>query len=335
MSPLIFNNRTANTFTEKAEVLKEAFFPAPSEADLSNLKGYYYPEAKACSIKITKQEVLAAICCSNPDKAPDPDGIPNKILQACAEKLSDMLTSLFQACAEQRYHPKVFKVANTIVMKKPPGKADYTIPKSYRPIALLNMLSKALESIMAEKITYLAKIFSLLPNTQMGACRGKSTESALELLTEQVHAVWGQGRDKVATLLNINVADAFDSVFHQWLIHNLCKRKIPKWITKWVESFLLNQKTSLTIHRQVMDMFRVCTSIPQGSFISSILYLFYNTDLLDICKRPGTRTSSLRFIDDVNILAYSTSTEENCRTLEKVHKKCEWWAKKHEAIFAP
>ena len=189
MPPLTFNNRTANTFTEKAEVLKEAFFPAPPEADLSDLEGYYYPEAKACPIKITKQEVLAAIRRPNPDKAPGPDGIPNRILQACAEKLSDMLTPLFQACAEQGYHPKAFKVANTIVMKKPPDKADYTIPKGYRPIALLNTLGKAFESIMAEKITYLAETFSLLPDTQMGARRGKSTESALELLTEQVHAV--------------------------------------------------------------------------------------------------------------------------------------------------
>ena len=207
-------------------------------------------------------------------------------------------------------------------MKKPLDKADYIIPKSYRPIALLNMLDKAFESIMAEKITYLTETFSLLPNMQMGACCSKSTESALELFTEQVHAVWGQGRDKVVTLLSIDMADAFDSVSHQQLIYNLCKRKIPKWIIKWIESFLLDWKTSLAIYRQVTDIFRVCTSIPQGLLISPILYLFYNTDLLDICERLGTCTSNLKFIDDVNILAYSTGTEENCKTLEKVYKKC-------------
>lgn len=46
----------------------------------------------------------------------------------------------------------------------------------------------------------------------------------------------------------------------------------------------------LAIHRQVTNMFEVHTDIPQGS-LSPILYLFYNADLLDICERPGMRTS--------------------------------------------
>lgn len=41
------------------------------------------------------------------------------------------------------------------------------------------------------------------------------------------------------------------------------------------------------------------------------------------------------FVDDVNILAYSTSTEENCRILESMHEKCIQWASKHGAVFAP
>ena len=323
MPPLTVNGQTANTFEEKIDVLKETFFPAPPNADLSDLEGYVYPSAQICPLKITKQEVLAAIRRPKADKAPDPDGIPNRILQACAEKLADILTPLFQACAEQSYHPQAFKMANTIVMKKPPGKADYTIPKGYRPIALLNTLGKALESIMAEKITYLADKFQLLPETQMGARRGKSTETALELLTEQVHSVWGQGRDKMATLLSMDVAGAFDTVSHQRLIHNLKKRKIPVWIINWVESFLTDRKTTLAIYSQITNMFAVRTGIPQGSPVSPILYLFYNADLLDLCERPGTRASGIGFVDDVNILAYSTSTEENCRTLERLHAGCE------------
>ena len=191
MPPLTFNGHTANTFIEKADVLKKTFFPAPLEADLRDLENYIYPPAKNCLIRITKQEVLTAIHQSKADKAPGPDSIPNQLLQACADKLLDILVSLFQACIEQSYHPRAFKVANTIVMKKSLGRADYSIPKGYRPIALLNTLGKALESIMAEKLIYLADTFNLLSDTQMGARQNRSTESALKLLTEQVHTVWG------------------------------------------------------------------------------------------------------------------------------------------------
>ena len=70
-------------------------------------------------------------------------------------------------------------------------KIDYTPPKGYYPIALLNTLGKVMESIMGKKISYLAETYHLLPETQMGARKGKSMEIALELLTEQVHTIWG------------------------------------------------------------------------------------------------------------------------------------------------
>ena len=168
----------------------------------------------------------------------------------------------------------------------------------------------------------------------MGRQSCRSTESALEVLTEQVHTVWGQGSDKVATLMSMDVAGAFDTVSHQRLIHNLQKQKISKWIADWVKSFLTERKTRLSIYRQTTK-YQVQMGIPQRSFLSFILYLFYNANLLEICNRPGTNTSAMGFIDDVNVLVYSTSTEENCKILERLHKECKRWAVKHGSVFAP
>ena len=81
---------------------------------------------------------------------------------------------------------------------------------------------------MTKKFTYLAKEYGLLLNTQMGGQSCTSTKSALELLTEQVHTVWGQRSDKVATLMSMDVAGAFNTVSYQRLIHNLQKQKILK-----------------------------------------------------------------------------------------------------------
>ena len=71
------------------------------------------------------------------------------------------LNCLFNACVKLEYHPKVFKRANTVVLRKP-KKNDYTDLKAYRPIALLNTIEKALELVVARKLTDVAKANHLL-----------------------------------------------------------------------------------------------------------------------------------------------------------------------------
>ena len=315
-------------------MLKDLFFPPPPNADLRDIEGFVYPEEAECPLLISTTEVETAIRRSSADKAPGPDGIPNRILKAMSSTISKLLTPLFQACAMLGYHPIAFRTAHTVALKKP-GKPDYTIAKAYRPIALLNTTGKIFEMIMAGKISYLAESLRLLPDSQMGARRGRSTETALELLTEQIHTVWGQGKDNVATLLSVDVAGAYDTVSHPRLLHNLKKRKIPNWIVQWIHGFLKERSTTLSINARSTDVFQVNTGILQGFPLSPILYLFYNADLLDICSNPNDRTASTGFVDDVNILTYGLSTEANCKTLERIHHSCETWAKRHGSEFAP
>lgn len=67
-------------------------------------------------------------------------------------------------------------------MRKP-GKGDYIIPKSCRPIALLGTLGKALEVVLATRLSFLAKTHSLLPDTHFHVRRGRFTAQAF---TEQI-----------------------------------------------------------------------------------------------------------------------------------------------------
>ncbi len=54
--------------------------------------------------------------------------------------------------------------------------------------------------------------------------KGASTEHALYLLLESVHAAWIE--KETATLLLLDVTGAFDNVSQPRLLHNLRKRKI-------------------------------------------------------------------------------------------------------------
>src|SRR5438874_6104840 len=63
--------------------------------------------------------------------------------------------------------------------------------------------------------------------------------------------------------------------------------------------------------------------------------MFYNSELLNLCQQPKEGLSAVGFADDVNMLAYSRSTESNCRILEAGHSRCLDWAKRHGMRFAP
>lgn len=134
--------------------------------------------------------------------------------------------------------------------------------------------------------------------------------------------------------LSLAYARASDTVSHQRLVHNLRRRKIPEWITDRVDSLLKDRSTTLAIHQKKRLR---SLQYEQGYHKAHLYLLFYNVDLLEICDWPGTNTSAFGFADDVNILPHRKSTEENCKTLESefIHKKCDKWASRYGAVFAP
>src|SRR6266480_2919625 len=95
-----------------------------------------------------------------------------------------------------------------------------------------------------------------------------------------------------------------------------------------------DRKTTLTFDSQKSGILDISVGIFQGSPLSPILFLFYNAELLEICNPSEVRVNSLEFVDDVNLLAYGRTTEDNCRQLELIHDRCLAWAKRYGALFA-
>ena len=65
----------------------------------------------------------------------------------------------------------------------------------------------------------------------------------------------------------------------------------------------------------------IIMKISQESSILSILYLFYNVDLLKSYENIRLRTSIIDFINDINILIYNESIEQNYLKLTEIYKK--------------
>jgi hypothetical protein len=96
-----------------------------------------------------------------------------------------------------------------------------------------------------------------------------------------------------------------------------------------------NRETTLSFQGRESASIHLQAGVPQGSPLSPILFLFYNSELMDICTKSTLGVTASGFADDVNILAYSQATATNCRKLEYVHQKCLAWAKRFGLKFVP
>jgi hypothetical protein len=152
MPPLKANSRVYISVEEKAEILAETFFPPAPTADLSDTIGYNYPQESPVP-PITLDEVKRTIANAQPKTAPGTDDVTNHLLQVAKETLAPVLTDLFNGCLFSGYCPLHFRESKTVALRKP-GKDDYSDPRAYRPITLLNTLGKALEAIVATRLSY-------------------------------------------------------------------------------------------------------------------------------------------------------------------------------------
>jgi Reverse transcriptase (RNA-dependent DNA polymerase) len=253
---------TQRSVEGKVRVFKETFFPVPPEADLSDINEAEY-QTPLDIPNITENEIKEAIGSAAADKAPGPDGIPNRALKEGSSELVKPLTMLFNQCLEIGYCPTHFKESTTIVLRKP-GKSDYTEPKAYRPIALLNTIGKILDKVLASRMLYLVERYKLLPITHTGGRRASSCEHALHLCIEKIYSAWQSNSQPTVSMLLLDVSGAFDNVSHQRLIHCLKKRMMPIPIVKYIESLLQGRHTKIVLPEGTSSTIQLPTGIPQG-----------------------------------------------------------------------
>jgi hypothetical protein len=140
----------AVTNEEKSQLLARSFFPPPPDTSTVPQDAVYYPTPVEKFAPFSEQEVEWTIARSASFKAPGPDGICNIVFKRCKDQLTPYLMQIFNAVFAINTYYDPWKEFTTVVLRKP-GKADYTVPKVYRPIALLNTTCKLLTALVAQR----------------------------------------------------------------------------------------------------------------------------------------------------------------------------------------
>ncbi len=225
-------------FEFKTRLLSNLFFSDTIEIDLIDMSSFNYLNViLKSSFFIMKNEIRQAIKRCKSNNASKSNDILNRIFKILVNKLMTHLMNLFRVYVALNYHSRCFREIHIIILKKS-KKKNYTNVKTYKLIDFLNIFDKILKSMIARRISDLTKIHDFFFVNQMNDRKNRSCETILNLLTKQIHTIWNMNKDKITTLLSMNVIETYDHVSHEKLLHNLKKKRILTWIIAWTNSFM-------------------------------------------------------------------------------------------------
>ena len=334
--PVLRTKQPDGTFEEvkenkdKAKALYNSFFFSPPEDDEINPE-FEYPDPCATFQNVTDQQIHRAIKHLKPYKGTGPDRHSNSLYIQCRELLVPHLGPYYHATFELKFYPPGWKYSTTAVLRKA-DKPDYSPPKAYRPIMLLNTIAKILSSIVAEDLVHLSETHNLLPTNHFGGRLGRSTTDSLMLAVHWTFEKWRKGL--VVSGLFLDISGAFLNAVISRLIHNLRRQQIPIEYTEWITQCMTGRKTILMFDDYKSEPFEVINGLDQGDPPSSVLYGFYNADLIEPSRDPNELKSA--FVDDTMFFVAGQTYQENNEKLASMMTRQDGatdWSKTHNSNF--
>jgi ribonuclease HI len=321
------NQPLATTLPEKRAVLARNLLQNPSEVEDIPLNSPAVPSAALPFPTILITDVERAILQTG-NTAPGADEISTGVLQAAWPLVRDSILQLFQGCLRLGHHPKCFRQAILAIIQKP-NKKDRSSPRSYRPIALLAVLGKGLERLIARNMAWIAVTYRVLADQQFGALPLRSAVNLTTCLTHDVEVALN--RRLTASLLTLDVKGAFDTVLPGRLVRRLREQGWPTNLVHWVASFATDRSVYIRLDGVVGPRIDIQCGLPQGSPVSPILFMLYLAPLFKL-GQPSTRFG---YADDVALLAVSPSLETNSQALSAALQEALDWGSSEGITFEP
>ena len=222
--------------------------------------------------ELVATEIEWALACSSPSSASGPDTIPNSVCKTINKTAPHIILKILSPFVSYGFHAQSLKRADSIVLDKP-GKPSYNSPFSFRVIVLLRTFRKILERIMNNRLACVARMSGLLNPHQCGSLAGLPVADACTTLSHEVKTL-PMDKRKVSTLC-LDIKGGFDNVNPSTPCGMLSAKGVNPYLVSWTHSFLMGTSCPLLFQGSAKVFSPVLVGTPQGSPVSSLLFVIY------------------------------------------------------------
>ena len=271
--------------------------------------------------ELSEQRILNFVKKIKPKASYGEDFISNKVLKFIAPTIIQPLKHIINISLQTGFFPDQFKIAKVIPIYKDSDCHEFS---NYRPISLINSLSRLIESTVCFQVTGFADACDLFDPHQYGFRAKHNVNHPLLQFSEKIFEALNEG--KISLAVFIDLKKAFDTVDYKILLEKLKHYGIRNTELLWFENYLQNRQqyvhlSSIAGESNINSCKLPCKcGIPQGSCLGPLLFLFFINDLT-----KATDFFTLLFADDCTFQITATNSSSLFKRANEELNKAEQW----------
>nr|XP_049595883.1 uncharacterized protein LOC125980593 [Syngnathus scovelli] len=279
------------------------------------------PSSDITPLTVQEHKVRKVLLTVNPRKAAGPDGVPGKVLRACAEELAPTFTTIFNRSLALATVPPCLKTSTIIPV---PKKSAISSLNDYRPVALTPVIMKCFERLVLQHIKdYLPP--HLDPH-QFAYRTNRSTEDAIAVA---LHCAVNhlEQQQSYVRMLFVDYSSAFNTILPDRLTTKLDTLGLPSLTCAWINDFLTNRLQAVRVGSRLSSTRTLSIGSPQGCVLSPLLFRLYTHD----CRPAHNHNRIVKFADDTTVVGLISNGDEVAYR-EEVLELVDWCSENNLAL---
>ena len=332
------DNQIANSFNEFFASIGhqlESAIPANNAEYQEYINEYHHSTMNVETFSfsaVTLREVIDIGKTIQPKSSCGPDEIPSKIIKIMIMTVPGVFQSLINSSLNTGKVHQRLKDANVIAIHK---KASRTERNNFRPISLINSVSKIVEKIVGHQLREHLDLHGLFYESQFGFRKLHSTTHAMLCFLEKINRLKACRRH--VRSIFVDLTKAFDTVKHSILLDKLKAFGVRNIELEWFRNYLLNRRQRCRINNCLSEWIQINIGVPQGSILGPLLFAIFINDLPNFIRKHDNISGCVisLFADDTEITVSHTDPAQLTNYANEIITLAQKWFRINKLTLNP